>query len=85
MDARHRAETGVYLIKEAILEVLRDHPAGMSNSEIASALNIHSRYGKKSEDFLSWSVLGLLLNEKRVRRNGRKYEIAQVKPGSKLS
>jgi hypothetical protein len=85
MDARQRAQTGVYLIKEAVLEVLRDRPEGLSNAEIASLLDIRSRYGKKSEDFLSWSILGLLLNEKKIQRNGRKYEIAQVRRARRMS
>lgn len=85
MDARQRAQAGLHLIKEAILDVLRDRPDGMSNSEIASLLDIRSRYGKKSEDFLSWSVLGLLLNEGTLKRNGRKYQIVRAKRKPKAS
>ena len=79
MDPRQRAQVGVHLIKEAILEVLRQRRDGMSNAEIATLLDIRSRYGKKSEDFLSWSVLGELMNEGRIRRSGRKYKVSGSK------
>ena len=61
------------LLKEAICDALATSPRGMGNAEVARALDIRSKYGTKTEDYLSWAVLGMLLNQGVVRRNGRRY------------
>jgi hypothetical protein len=73
IDPTARAQMGLALLKEAVCEALTARPEGMGNAEVARALGIRSKYGKKTEDYLSWSVLGMLLNEGVVRRLGRKY------------
>ena len=75
MKPREKAERGVTLLKEAILEILAETDSGMGNSEIADALNIRSDYQGSNQDYLSWSILGLLLNEKKIDRSDRKYII----------
>jgi len=49
---------------------------GLRNAEIAEILEIHSDYLGEQKDYLSWSVLGLLLNEGKVVRKGNKYFVA---------
>ncbi len=60
-------------MKEAILNLLVGKPEGLTNAEIADLLDIRSDYKGSQKDYLSWSVLGLLLNEGRIIRKGRRY------------
>jgi hypothetical protein len=71
--AREQAKHGLALIQHSILEVLRSSPSGLSNAEIADLLDLHSTYLGGQKDYLSWSILGLLLNETKIRRVGRQY------------
>jgi hypothetical protein len=73
MDSKQKAQQGLALIKEAILESLQSHPEGLTNSEIADLLDLRSDYLGGQKDYLPWSVLGLLLNDKQIRRTGRRY------------
>lgn len=68
-----KAHAGLLLMKEAILEVIATNPDGLRNADIAAKLDIHSDYRGGQKDYLSWSILGLLLKEKKVTRKGRKY------------
>lgn len=71
MDPKTKAQQGLTLMKEAILEVVRANPAGITNAEIADALDIRSDYAGGQKDYLPWSILGLLLNEEKIQRSGR--------------
>jgi hypothetical protein len=73
MTPEQKAAEGLQLLKEAITEVIANHPEGISNAEIARILDIQSDYKGANHDYLSWSVLGLLLNNQKIRRQGRKY------------
>jgi len=75
-DPRMRAQQGVALLKQAILDVLAQKPEGLTNAEIARLLDIRSDYRGAQKDYLSWSVLGLLLNEGKIVRKGRRYFLA---------
>ena len=70
---REKAKRGVSLLKESVLELLKDNPEGLRNVEIASRLDIHSDFLGNQKDYFSWSILGLLVNEKKVVKKGRKY------------
>jgi len=72
-DPQQQAQQGLMLLKEAILSVLAQETDGLTNAEIASLLDIRSDYKGAQKDYLSWSVLGLLLNEGRIVRRGRRY------------
>jgi len=73
MNARERAQAGLALLKEAIVLLLETHPEGLRNSEVADSLDIHSDYGGQQQDYLSWSLLGLLLNEGTIAREDNRY------------
>jgi len=73
MQPKEKAQKGLALIKEAILESLDCHSEGLTNSEIADLLELRSDYLGGQKDYLPWSVLGLLLNDKQIHRNGRRY------------
>jgi hypothetical protein len=72
MTPRDRAQEGIASLKEAILEYLRRHPEGVQNSTIVRDLGLESDFEGQQKNYLSWSVLGLLVNERRVshRRQG---------------
>lgn len=70
-----KAQIGLELIKSAILELARANPEGILNSDAAKALGLQSDYLGGSKDYLSWSVLGLLMREgKMVRVESKKHK-----------
>ncbi len=75
MTPREKAQQGLSLLKQAILEALSNNPEGLQNAEIAELLGLRSDYKGSNKDYLSWSVLGLLLNSGNVERKGRRYSL----------
>ena len=70
--ALERAQLGLHLLKTAVFDVVRVNPEGISNADAASILGLRSDYRGRQKDYLSYSILGLLLREGKVkRRNGR--------------
>lgn len=63
-----RAQLGLQLLKTAILELAKANPMGITNSDAASLLGLRSDYRGKQKDYLSYSVLGLLMREGKVVR-----------------
>jgi len=76
MKPHEQAQKGLELLKEAILGILAQKSDGLRNAEIAKLLGIRSDYLGEQKDYLSWPVLGLLLNEGKVVRKGNKYFVA---------
>ena len=77
--AKEKAQLGLSFLKEAVLEFAKANPGGISNSDAASLLGLRSDYGGGSKDYLSYSILGLLMREGKLARdrNSRRH-IAQV-------
>ena len=63
-----RAQLGLAILKEAVLNLIDANPDGVSNSDVANALGLRSDYRGRQKDYLSYSVLGLLLREGLIRR-----------------
>ena len=63
-----RAQLGLQLLKTAILELAKANRIGITNSDAASLLGLRSDYRGKQKDYLSYSVLGLLMREGKVVR-----------------
>ncbi len=61
--AKESAESGLNLLKSAITDFIKSKPDGVTNSEIAKELNINSDYEGTQKDYLSWSIIGILLKE----------------------
>lgn len=77
--AKEKAQIGLSFLKEAVLEFAKANPQGVSNSDAASLLGLRSDYGGGSKDYLSYSILGLLMREGKLAREGKsKKHIAQV-------
>jgi hypothetical protein len=66
MTPREQSIHAVELIKQSILAYLSVHPVGATNAEIAEELNLRSDFEGKSKDYLSYSLLGLLIREGKV-------------------
>jgi hypothetical protein len=74
-----KAQLGLALMKDAVLELAKANSKGVTNSDAASALGLRSDYGGGSKDYLSYSVIGLLLREGKLAREGSsKLHTAQV-------
>jgi hypothetical protein len=66
-----KASIGLDLIKEAVVELAKANSDGVTNADCAKALGLQSNYGGGAKDYLSYSVLGLLLEEGRLKRDDR--------------
>jgi uncharacterized protein len=75
MTPHEKAQQGLSLLKEAVLEELGNHPEGLQNAQVAEFLGLRSDYKGANKDYLSWSVLGLLFNDSQVERIGRRYKL----------
>src|SRR5262245_46237041 len=67
---QERAQLGLQLLKSAVLEFARANTKGITNSDAASLLGLRSDYGGGSKDYLSYSLLGLLIRDGLLRRDG---------------
>lgn len=77
---REKAQLGLGLLKDAVLEFAMANKKGITNSDAASVLGLRSDYGGGSKDYLSYSILGLLMRDGKVARDGRsKRHVAQVR------
>lgn len=54
----------------------KTNPHGISNSDAAKYLGLQSDYGGGSKDYLSYSLLGLLMKEGRLMRAEQRRHIA---------
>lgn len=70
MNPSEKAAAAVGKLKEAIVEYLASHPQGATHVQIFEDLGLRSDYEGTQRNYLSWSLLGLLLAEKRVRYEG---------------
>jgi hypothetical protein len=69
-----RAQLGLQLLKTAILELAKANPVGITNSDAASLLGLRSDYRGKQKDYLSYSVLGLLMREGKIVREAETHK-----------
>jgi uncharacterized protein len=76
---KEKAQIALALLKDAVLELAKANPNGVSNSDAASLLGLRSDYGGGSKDYLSYSVLGILMREGKLERSkSNKRHIARV-------
>ena len=67
VSPREKAQSGLVILKEAIFELLAAHPEGLRNVDVADSLGLKSDFEGEQRGYLSWSILGLLVNEGRIR------------------
>lgn len=73
-----KAQMGLELLKAAILELAKANPEGIMNSDAAKYLGLQSDYGGGSKDYLSYSIIGLLMRDGDLERVGNRKHIAKV-------
>jgi uncharacterized protein len=76
---REKAQLGLAFLKETILELAKANPRGILNSDAVKALGLQSDYKGGSKDYLTWSIIGILMREGRLKRADAKRHVAQVK------
>lgn len=80
LGAKEKAQLGLTLIKNAVLELAKVNQRGVTNSDVASGLGLRSDYGGGSKDYLSYSLLGLLMRDGLLQReSGSKRHIPTVR------
>ena len=79
VGVRDKAQLGLRMLKEAVLELAQANKKGITNSETVRALGLHSDYAGGSKDYLSWSLLGVLMREGKMIRGENKRHQAQIR------
>jgi hypothetical protein len=67
-DSIEKASKGLTMLLEATLELLGTHPEGLRNTDIAKKLALESEHEGKQRDYLTYSILGLLLRDRKVKK-----------------
>ena len=68
-----QAQQALHLLKQAVVDLIDLHPEGLRNSEVTKILGLQSDQRGRNKDYLTWSILGLLMKEDRIVRNGTRY------------
>lgn len=71
VGVREKAAIGLSLLKDAIVELAKANSNGITNADTAKALGLQSNYGGGAKDYLSYSILGLLMDEGRISRDDK--------------
>jgi len=77
-----KAQIGIKLLKDAISEFAEANTAGITNSDFAHYLGLQSDNEGKQQDYLTYSVLGILLKEGRLKnvREKRRRKYKSINP-----
>ncbi len=73
MTPLEKAQDGLDLIKAAILDLLEPVDKSMTNAEIAKLLSLESDRNGAQKNYLSWAILGILMNENLIIYEDRLY------------
>ena len=77
--AVEKAQIALEHLKSAVFETTQANKEGVTNYEVAKCLGLQSDYGGGSKNYLSYSVLGILMREGKVKRLQNKKHIAAVR------
>lgn len=67
------AQAGLHQIEDAILRLLTVNPQGLRNIEIADSLGLRSSSQGNQRNYLTYSILGNLIEEGKVVKEGIRY------------
>jgi hypothetical protein len=67
------------VIPAGTVELAQANAAGITNADAAKSLGLQSDYAGGSKDYLSWSILGLLMREGKIARVDQKKHKALIK------
>jgi hypothetical protein len=78
--ALNNSRDGLDLLKMAIVEVVEANPDGVKNTELARHLGLESDFNGNQKNYLTYSLLGLLLKENRIYRdeNTKRFKKRQI-------
>ncbi len=80
MDPYETAQEGLEHLKQAVISLLGSHPQSLRNAEIADKLGIRSHQSGHQRNFLSFSVLGLLIESRDVIKADK---VCKLRPSNK--
>ncbi len=63
-----KAQIALDHLKGAVFETVKANKNGLTNYDVANSLGLQSDYGGGSKNYLSYSVLGILMREGKVKR-----------------
>lgn len=66
---RDKASLALDMLKAAILEFAKANPTGVTNADAANSLGLKSDYAGGAKDYLTFSVIGLLVSDGKLRRD----------------
>lgn len=66
-DAIIKAQLGLKLLKEAVKSLISENPQGITNSDCAHYLGLQSDNEGRQQDYLSYSILGLLIKDGAIK------------------
>lgn len=79
LGVREKAQLALRMLKDAVLELAQANAEGVTNSVVAKSLGLQSDYGGGSKDYLSFSLLGLLMREGKILRAEKAHYKALVR------
>jgi hypothetical protein len=74
-----KAQMALALLKDSVQELANANREGITNSQLVRALGLQSDYMGGSKDYLSWSLLGILMREGKLERVDNKRHRALVR------
>ncbi len=76
--AVEKAQMSLDHLKSAVFETAKANKNGVTNYDVAKCLGLQSDYGGGSKNYLSYSVLGILMREGKVKRLPNKKHVAVI-------
>lgn len=70
-----KVQIGLDMMASGILEFIKANKNGVTNGDVTKYLGIHSEYQGGSINYLSYSILGLLLKDNKIEKDGRLHKI----------
>ncbi len=77
--AVEKAQIALEHLKDVVFEIVSANSEGVTNYDVAKCLGLQSDYGGGSKNYLSYSVLGILMREGKVKRLPNKNHVAAVR------
>jgi uncharacterized protein len=74
MENRMRAQAALADLKAAVLAEIDSSERGLTNAALVKSLGLESDYEGKNRNYLSWSILGMLLSGKKVHYRGTGHQ-----------
>jgi uncharacterized protein len=67
---REKAQIDLALLKDGIIQLAKANQTGVTNEDIAKDPGLQSDYGGGSKDYLPFSLIGILMRNRLLKRDG---------------